>query len=142
MSWPCLLQETLLAQSHGRWRMLVGCSLLNVTTRTQAERVWPELFRRWPTPMELALADHGELAGLLRPLGCYNRRARTLVRLSDAWCWRQAGILGGSVADLPGVGPYAADSWDIFVLGHTDVDPEDKELRRYLGLKRRRDERE
>lgn len=133
MIWDRMLQEVLLEQPHGQWRMLVGCILLNVTTRRQAEPVWPELFRRWPTPEALAAADRDELGELLRPLGCWRRRAASLSTFSSEWCNLEG--VPEEVESLPGIGKYAGDSWRIFVLGHQDVEPTDKELRRYLALR-------
>jgi hypothetical protein len=37
-----------------------------------------------------------------------------------------------SVLELPGVGKYASDSWEIFVNKNLDVKPTDKKLLAYL----------
>ena len=114
------------------WKMLVGCVLLNRTTRRQVDGVRDELFEKWPTPEAMAAAELEELSSVLRPLGLHRRRAAALARLSSAWL---AGF--DDVSELPGVGKYARDSWAVFQEGRTDVEPEDRALREYLGLERR-----
>jgi hypothetical protein len=64
------------------WRMLVGCILLNLTTRAQVDKVRQELFETWPLPSMMASADTADLEELLRPLGLFKRRAVTLKRFS------------------------------------------------------------
>lgn len=101
--------------------------MLNRTTRRQVDEVRGKLFARYPSPFELAGADERELVELLRPLGLYNRRAKTLKALSGGW-------LDGfdCVTELPGVGRYAHDSWRIFQEGDLSVAPDDKALKAYL----------
>lgn len=126
-----LLQEVLVVQPDGPWRVLVGCCLLNKTSRKQADRVWPELFLRWPSPSAMASADAADLEELLRPLGFGRVRAKRLVEMSSAY----AAGSWSDVVQLPGVGKYASDSWKIFVEGdRSSVDPDDKELKRYLAV--------
>lgn len=77
----------------------------------------------------MATADHVELESVLRHLGMQNRRARALIRMSTAYaCWWD----GGNPEDLPGIGKYGKDSYEIFVRGNLSVRPMDKELRKYL----------
>lgn len=138
-----ILQEVLAEQDPTGWRVLVGCTLLNLTTRGQVDRVRFELFRRWPSAAAMAEADGQELALLLRPLGMHNRRSSTLRRMSAEFevarrLWTIGGEFGPmperAVWDLPGVGPYAADSYRIFVLGDLGGEPQsgDRVLLRWL----------
>jgi methyl-CpG-binding domain protein 4 len=123
-----LLQELLAAPDP--WRLLVGCVLLNRTRREQADLVWPRLFARWPDAPALADADPGELAELLRPLGLWRQRSRSLRELSAAWAAGER-----DVRRLPGCGEYAAASYAIFVDGQLpDREPADPELRAFLLL--------
>jgi hypothetical protein len=47
--------------------------------------------------------------------------------MSKAW------ILGfDKVEDLPGIGKYGKESWEIFVNGKSDFVPTDKKLKSYL----------
>lgn len=135
--YPRLLQQTITRDGAGRylphwpWRMLVGCAMLNLTTREQAEPVLLELFDRWPDPQALAAADSGQLERVLRPTGLHRRRAATLKRMSAALAAGHTGPVG-----LFGCGGYARDSWAIFALGRRDLSPADRELAAWLEANR------
>ena len=110
------------------WKMLVICMMLNRTTAKQVDSVRFEFFDRYPTPEALVVADEESLTKLLRPLGLYNRRASTLKKFAEAWNrggWKR-------VSELPGVGKYAEDSWLIFQEGKINIEPDDKELKKYV----------
>jgi methyl-CpG-binding domain protein 4 len=120
-----MLQEIYL---HDPWKMLVGCILLNQTTRTQVDSVREDLFSFWPDPIEMASADPEEIARVIKPLGLYNRRARTLIKFSREWTekdWKEP-------IELHGIGQYAQDSWEIFQKNNYEIQPTDKELIGYL----------
>ncbi|KDD73430.1 hypothetical protein H632_c2186p1 [Helicosporidium sp. ATCC 50920] len=110
--------------------------LLNKTTADQVRRVIWRLFELWPTPEALAEADQEALAGLLRPLGLYRKRALAVRRLSREY----AGPAWRDVRELHGVGDYAADAYAIFCRGAwREVRPADKDLRRYRDWLQRTD---
>ena len=121
-----LLQE--IYQSDG-WKMLTCCMLLNLTNRKQVDVVRDELFNRYPTPKDMMNANESELAKLLKPLGLYNRRAKSLKKMSE-------GYVKGfkSVDELYGIGQYAKDSWEIFQNNNKKVKPMDKVLQEYLRV--------
>ena len=121
-----LLQE--IYQPDG-WKMLTCCMLLNLTNRKQVDTVRDELFKRYPTPKDMMNANQSELAELLKPLGLYNRRAKSLKRMSE-------GYVKGfkSVDELYGIGQYAMDSWEIFQNNNRNVNPTDKVLLAYLSI--------
>ena len=109
------------------WKMLVCCILLNLTQRKQVDGVRHELFSKYPTEYEMVEADENELSELLKPLGLYKKRAKTLMKFS--WMW----INGFSnVEELHGIGKYAKDSWEIFQMNNKDVKPTDKVLLEYM----------
>ena len=74
-------------------------------------------------------ADESELANLLQPLGLYNRRAKSLKKMSE-------GYVKGfrSVDELFGIGQYAKDSWEIFQNNNMNIKPSDKVLQEYLRV--------
>ena len=121
-----LLQE--IYQQDG-WKMLTCCMLLNLTNRKQVDTIRDELFKRYPTPNKMMDANQSELAELLKPLGLYNRRAKSLKKMSE-------GYVKGfkSVDELYGIGQYAKDSWDIFQNNDVGVIPTDKVLLAYLSI--------
>ena len=121
------------------WRLLVACIMLNLTSRRQAQPVWEELFRRWPTPEALWVHDDRptlliveELTELLRPLGLQNRRALSIWRMTFDYLVVRPDLNRDGVLSLSGVGKYASDSWRIFVDREIVHDVQDKELRRYV----------
>ena len=121
-----LLQE--IYQSDG-WKMLTCCMLLNLTNRRQVDVIRDELFKRYPTPNDMMNADESELARLLQPLGLYNRRAKSLKKMSEGY------VKGfNSVDELYGIGQYAKDSWEIFQNNNRKVNPTDKVLQEYLRV--------
>ena len=121
-----LLQE--IYQSDG-WKMLTCCMLLNLTNRRQVDVIRDELFKRYPTPKDMMNANESELAQLLQPLGLYNRRAKSLKKMSEGY------VKGfNSVDELYGIGQYAKDSWEIFQNNNRKVNPTDKVLQEYLRV--------
>lgn len=121
------------------WRLIVSCILLNQTTRRQVDRVRGILFAMWPSPDRMAQADTEQLATVLHPLGFFNQRADRLKKLSLRWCELQAelGFCDWDeevLAALPGVGPYALDSYRIFHLNDLSrCDSGDKEIMAWLA---------
>ena len=121
-----LLQE--IYQPEG-WKMLTCCMLLNLTNRRQVDVIRDELFKRYPTPKDMMNANESELARLLQPLGLYNRRAKSLKKMSEGY------VKGfNSVDELYGSGQYAKDSWEIFQNNNRKVNPTDKVLQEYLRV--------
>ena len=123
-----LLQEVY--QDDG-WKMLTCCMLLNLTNRKQVDTIRDELFSKYPTPQVMMNANQSELADLLQPLGLYNRRAKSLIKMSK-------GYVKGfkDVSELYGIGQYAKDSWEIFQLGNHNVKPRDLVLQEYLRVEK------
>lgn len=128
-----LLQEIYI---DSPWQSQVCCILLNCTRRVQVDKIRDELFTKYPGPVEMSQADPAELAEILRPLGFYNRRAKTLIKFSTQWysCdWDHP-------RQLYGIGQYAADSWDIFYNDRLDIEPNDGVLVKYVIWKRQQTE--
>ena len=119
-----LLQEI---YQNDPWKMLVCCILLNLTKRQQVDGIRHELFSKYPTEYEMMEADEDELSEILKPLGLYRRRAKTLIKFS--WMWANG---FNDVSELYGIGEYARDSWEIFQMDNFDTKPKDKVLLEYL----------
>lgn len=124
-----LIQEDLWSSApESEWLILVTCMMLNCTSRKQVEKVLPAFRGRWPTPQALVKADDAEVAALCRPLGFANRRTNNLKKMTAAYLdgnWAHA-------AELPGVGPYAVASWEIFCAGAVPIEcPKDHALTQY-----------
>lgn len=131
-----LFQEHLLTQPF--W-MVVACCLVNRTTWEVARTVHSRLKLKYRGPEGLAAADPEDLQPIIRRLGLWRQRSRSLVNLAREWIDRPPAV-ADDVMRLPGCGKYAADSWAIFMEGHTDVEPNDGKLNWYVA--RKRDEEE
>ena len=109
------------------WKMLCCCIMLNLCRRTTIDKVRFELFKRYPNPKAMVNANEKEIADLLEPLGFYNKRAKTLQKMSQ-------GYINGftNVTELYGVGQYAKDSWELFQNNNRNINPTDKVLTEYL----------
>lgn len=120
-----LIQEDLWPDE---WRILVACLMLNLTSRKQVDGVIDEFFRRWPVPEALVDADEFELSTLIKPLGMWRKRTKTLLRFTKEYLagdWKEA-------KELYGCGKYANDAWHIFCKGNwQQVEPNDHALNNY-----------
>jgi len=114
------------------WKVMVCCILLNQTTRKQVDKVRYELFERWPDPLSMSQAEIETLADLIRPLGFYKRRARTLTRFSKEWNEKR----WQSPIELYGIGEYGQDSWKIFIDNQMVEEPADHVLKDYIKWKK------
>jgi len=119
-----LIQEDF---THNPWKMLVCCILLNQTSNVQVRKVLDDLFNLIPNPPSAVSADPVKIESVIRSTGFSKIKTDRIQRLSSMW-------LSGfsSVSQLPGVGKYASDSWEIFVNKNLDVCPTDKKLIAYL----------
>lgn len=73
------------------------------------------------------------MAEMLQSLGLQNRRSEMIIRMSRAFTgW----LPSQDVRGLPGIGKYAADSYNMFVRGDLVEDVADKELRKYVAWAR------
>ncbi len=110
-----------------RFKVLISCILLNRTTRKQVDKVIYRLFDTYQTPNELSRADQNYLKDMIRPLGFYNRRSKTLIEFAKAF---DNGF--DDVRSLPGVGEYAHDAYRILFLNDLSFEPKDKALKNFI----------
>ena len=109
--------------------------MLNLCSGRALESIHEDFFMLWPTPLHLLEEDPLNVEALLSHLGLQRRRTVSLRRMSAAYAFLWDGV---DPDDLPGIGKYGADSYNIFVRGQLDVKPTDKELRKYLEWLRNR----
>ena len=113
------------------WKVMVSCIFLNQTTRKQVDKIREDFFRRWSSPESLSQARPEEVSEMIKPLGFYNRRAKTLIRFSTEWLekdWK-------SPIELHGIGQYALDSWKLFIENEMVENPSDHVLKDYVKWK-------
>lgn len=119
-----LIQEDYL---DSPWKMTVSCILLNQTTNQQVRSILPHLFSKIKSPEYCSNMDPSEIYPIIRSTGFGNVKSKRIVAMSQKW------VTGfDNVEELPGVGKYGRESWDIFVNGKTNFVPSDKKLRMYL----------
>jgi len=134
------LQEQQVGLPNEEWRILVVCALLNQTHGRQVRPMVSSLFARAPGPVEFCawIQDGGrsKLCELIKPLGFCNRRSNILIALSDSMVALNLPpehVSGsGWAQNLPGVGPYALDSLDIFRYGSLSTTCSDTWLNDYV----------
>jgi endonuclease-3 len=122
------------------YELLVATILSAQCTDKRVNEVTPALFRRFPTPRELAGASLAELEELVRTTGFYHNKSRALLGLGQALVAEHGGEVPADMEQLrqlPGVGRKTAN----VVLGSAFglnvgvvVDTHVQRLSRRLGL--------
>jgi len=109
------------------WKMLVCCILLNQTNNKQVRPVLSSVFELIPDPISAIGCDLERLAAVIKTTGFQNIKAKRIRDLSSKW------VDGfNDPMDLPGIGQYGRDSWEIFIKKNLSVSPTDKKLIAYL----------
>uniref|UniRef100_A0A669PJB9 Methyl-CpG-binding domain protein 4 n=1 Tax=Phasianus colchicus TaxID=9054 RepID=A0A669PJB9_PHACC len=120
-----LVQETLF---HDPWKLLIATIFLNKTSGKMAIPVLWEFLRKYPSPEVARTADWKEMSELLRPLGLYALRAKTIIKFSDEYLNKQWKY----PIELHGIGKYGNDSYRIFCVNEwKEVQPQDHKLNIY-----------
>jgi endonuclease-3 len=121
------------------FELLVAVILSAQCTDAAVNKVTPELFRRYPTPHRLSRASTTELEALIRTLGLFRAKARSLKRCAQQLVDEFDGAVPGTMSELirlAGVGRKTAN----VILGHAfdtpgiAVDTHCKRVSRRLGL--------
>lgn len=120
-----LIQEEYL---DNPWKMMVCCILLNQTNNKQVRPILESVFGLIPNPNSAVECNPDSLATIIKTTGFQNVKASRIIKLSQKW------VDGFEhVSQLPGIGKYGVDSWDIFIGCDLSVIPTDKKLIGYLG---------
>ncbi|KAM9533665.1 methyl-CpG-binding domain protein 4 isoform 1-T1 [Guaruba guarouba] len=120
-----LIQETLF---HDPWKLLIATIFLNKTSGKMAIPVLWEFLKKYPSPEITRTADWKEMSELLRPLGLYELRAKTIIKFSDEYLSKQWKY----PIELHGIGKYGNDSYRIFCVNEwKEVQPQDHKLNVY-----------
>ena len=89
------------------FELLAATILSAQTTDARVNMVTPELFRRYPNPVQLAAANPAEVEDLIRSTGFYQNKTRNLIGMASALLERFDGEVPTDLDDLvtlPGVG--------------------------------------
>jgi endonuclease-3 len=94
------------------FQLVIATILSAQTTDRSVNVVTPELFRRYPTPMDLAAADPMEVETLIKPTGFFRVKARRIIAASRKIVELFGGVVPDTMDDLvkvPGVGRKTAN---------------------------------
>ena len=119
------IQQGILSVQHGlfyrefSWRkddvsifhLLVAEVLLKRTTATSVSRIYLDVVGKYQNVAEMAEACKSELMVMLRPLGLYNQRSKSLIDLAKYVVRKNDGNIPSTLGELlqvPGLGEYSA----------------------------------
>ena len=94
------------------FRLVISVLLSAQTTDAQVNKVTPELFRRWPTPYEMAGASVADVMDVIKSLGFYNTKAKHCVEAARMIVADFDGEVPSTMRELqklPGVGRKTAN---------------------------------
>src|SRR5947208_6765943 len=137
--YPGSAKELCALVHDGPFQLLVATILSAQTTDERVNEVTPELFRRYPTPADLAGANPEEIEVLIHPTGFFRNKTRSLIAMAHAVEERFGGQVPSDLDDLvslPGVGRKTANVVRSvgFGLPGLPVDTHVGRLSRRLGL--------
>ena len=126
------------------FQLVIATVLSAQTTDRSVNLVTPELFRRYPTPAELAAADPAVVEQIIKPTGFFRLKTRRIIDASRRMVELFGGVVPNNLDDLvklPGIGRKTAN----VILGvgfgvpGFAVDTHVTRLTNRLGLVRTRD---
>ena len=94
------------------FRLVISVLLSAQTTDAQVNKVTPELFRRWPTPYEMAGASGADVMDVIKSLGFYKTKAKHCVEAARMIVADYGGEVPSTMRELqklPGVGRKTAN---------------------------------
>lgn len=94
------------------FRLVISVLLSAQTTDAQVNKVTPELFRRWPTPYEMAGASVADVMDVIKSLGFYKTKAKHCVEAAKMIVADFDGEVPSTMHELqklPGVGRKTAN---------------------------------
>lgn len=94
------------------FRLVISVLLSAQATDAQVNKVTPELFRRWPTPYEMAGASVADVMDVIKSLGFYKTKAKHCVEAARMIVADYGGEVPSTMHELqklPGVGRKTAN---------------------------------
>ena len=82
------------------YELLVATVLSAQTTDENVNKVTPELFRRWPSPRDLAMADPEEVERVIFSTGYYRQKTKAIQALSADLDERYGGVVPEELDEL------------------------------------------
>ena len=132
--------EAICELDHGNaFELLVATILSAQCTDARVNKTTPDLFRRFPTPLELASADPIELEEMVRSTGFYKSKARNLLKMANQLLDDHSGEVPKDLEKLVRLGGVGRKTANVirsvaFKLPGLPVDTHVGRLSRRLGL--------
>ena len=137
--YPGTAAELCALDHHGAFQLLVATILSAQCTDERVNMVTPEVFRRWPTPADLAGAAPGEVEEVIKSTGFFRSKTKSLIGMATAVEKDHGGEVPHAIEELvklPGVGRKTANVVRSVALGEPGlpVDTHVLRLSKRLGL--------
>ena len=132
--------EAICELDHGNaFELLVATILSAQCTDVRVNKTTPDLFRRFPTPLEVAAADPIELEEMVRSTGFYKSKARNLLKMANQLLDDHSGEVPKDLEKLVRLGGVGRKTANVirsvaFKLPGLPVDTHVGRLSRRLGL--------
>jgi len=126
------------------FQLLVAVILSAQCTDAAVNKVTPELFRRYATPLALSAAPLADLESLIRTLGLFRAKAKSLKRCAEQLMQKFNGAVPSTMEELTGLAGVGRKTANV-MLGHAfnipgiAVDTHCKRLANRLALTRQQD---
>ena len=134
-----LLQEY---YAHDAWQLLVACVLMSrVSSWATKHECISKFFQAFPTPTAALAAKPDAVLAIIKPLGLFPNRYRSLVEVSARVLTETGPLdvgLEPGVNKIYGVGEFGVDSFDVFCRGDLSRTPGDKTLQSFVAWQKRR----
>ena len=94
---------------HNQFELLIAIVLSAQTTDVKVNNITPILFKKYPTPSDLATADLNDVINILRPLGLANAKAKNIISTAKILENKEVPSTREELMSLPGVGRKTAN---------------------------------
>lgn len=109
------------------WHVVVA-SMVRLRSKKWHQEMTRNLLTRWPTPLDMALAEKDEMYSYLNKVSTYKSLSHGLINMSIDWCSAK----WSDLRDVTGVGIYVADCVGLFCFGCTDLASHNQDLQAYI----------
>lgn len=132
-----LLQEY---YAHDAWQLLIACALMSrVASGALKHECISNFFAKFPTPSAALAADSQDVFEIIKRLGLFPGRMRTIVEVSTKFLLETGEFEVGLEPELKiyGIGEFGVDSFEIFARGDVGRKPKDCNLQSFCAWQRR-----
>jgi endonuclease-3 len=110
--YPGTARDLCALRHRNPYELLAATILSAQCTDERVNMVTPNLFARYPTPQDLAVADPPDVEDIIRSTGFYNNKTKSLIGMATGVVERFGGEVPSRMSDLvtlPGVGRKTAN---------------------------------